>query len=79
MEKGMLSVPKTTERLSVSGFTVVWLIKADELKEQRKTTPPRSLSLIKISSVAACDERRRAPVSNPKGCDSTKRQTTAPL
>ena len=35
MEKGMLSVPETTERLSVSGFTVVWLIKAGELKEQR--------------------------------------------
>ena len=79
MEKGMLSVPETTERLSVSGFTVVWLIKAGELKEQRKTTAPRSLYLIESSSVAACDERRHAPVSNPKGCDSTKRQTTAPL
>ena len=38
MEKGMLSVPETTERLSVSGFTVVWLIKADEPKAQRMTT-----------------------------------------
>ena len=79
MEKGMLSVPETTERLSVSGFTVVWLIKAGELKAQRKTTAPRSLYLVESSIVAACDERRRAPVSYPKGCDSTKRQTTAPL
>ena len=79
MQKGMLSVPETTERLSVSGFTVVWLIKAGELKEQRQTTAPQSLYLIESSCVAACDERRRALVSNPKGCDSTKRGTTAPL
>ena len=38
MENGRLSVPETTERLSVSQFTVVWLIKAGELKEQRKVT-----------------------------------------
>ena len=79
MEKGMLSVPETTERLSVSGFTVVWLIKADEPKAQRKTTALRSQYLGESSSVTAYDERRRAPVSNPKGCDSTKRKTTTPL
>ena len=67
MEKGMLSVPETTERLSVSGFTVVWLIKAGELKEQRKTTAPRSLYLIESSSVAACDERRQRASKQPEG------------
>jgi hypothetical protein len=76
MEKGMRCVPETTERLSVSGFTVVWLIKAGEPKEQRRTTAPQSLYLIESSSVAACDERHRAPVSKPKGCDSTTRETT---
>ena len=49
MKKGMRCVPETTERLSVSGFTVVWLIKAGEPKAQRM------LWVLQCCSVAAGD------------------------
>ena len=58
MAKDMLSVP-ATERLSVSGFTVVWLIKAERLKAHRKTHAPQSPFMIDRASVAAYERARR--------------------
>ena len=54
MAKGMLSVPETTERLSVSGFTVVWLIKADEPKAHRMITRKAPVPSLKRRSCCRC-------------------------
>ena len=69
MEKGMRCVPKTTERLSVSGFTVVWLIKADEPKAQRM------LRVLQCCSVARGDSRPFFRCADPRAATPTVRPT----
>jgi excisionase family DNA binding protein len=79
MQENTVSVLEAAKFLGVGRDTVYRLVKAERLSAHRKTHAPQSPFMIDRASLEAYDRARRAPVSNPKGCDSTKRQTTAPL
>ena len=78
MQENTVSVLEAAKLLGVGRDSVYRLVKTEHSSAHHKTHAPQSPFMIDRASLEAYDRARRAPVSNPKGCDSTRRKTTTP-